>query len=159
MKTQALTYVVAADAETPKSQMNAYEANAQDLYNALAQALHGSPEIAALECTEIPFDGEHAFVDHYDLPKDETIYRMSFYGTIDREGIEQLARAGWFSGAHCETMGIINGLGDGRGVLPAVSVEQEMPYSYASVYISPLYNGAIPSEPSFHRATRTLRNL
>jgi hypothetical protein len=154
METQALTYVLAVNAETPKSHMNHYEANAQDLYNALADALHGSPELEALECSEIPASESDVFYE-FDLPDDNTIYRMFFWGTIDREGIEQLARAGWLSGPQCETMGIMTGL----GILPAVSIEQEMPYTYASVYVCPLYNGAVPSEPSFHRATRTLRNL
>ena len=154
METQALTYVLAVNAETPKAYMNPYEANAEDLCNALANALYGSPELDNLTDGEMPAEESDVFYD-LDLPDDDTVYHMQFFGTIDREGIEQLARDGWLSGPQCETLGIMTGL----GILPAVSIEQEMPYTYASVYACPLYNGAVPSEPSFHRATRALRNL
>ena len=154
MKTEALTYLLAINAETPKVYMNPYEANAEDLCNALAGALYGSPELDNLTEGEMPAGESDVFYD-LDLPDDDTVYHMQFFGTIDREGIEQLARDGWLSGPQCDTLGIMTGL----GILPAVSIEQEMPYTYASVYVCPLYNGAVPSEPSFHRATRTLRNL
>lgn len=151
MNTSKLTAYIGITVETPLNWVNNWENNSKDVANTLCRVVR---DIDNIKEEYIPYEESEVFFDFNELEGTE-IHKVSYFGEIDRDGIESLALDGYFSGGHCETMGILLGVGS----LPAVSFESYFPQSYFSFYLCPLYAGEVPTKDSFYRAVKTFENL
>ena len=151
METSKLTMFIAVKAETPAEWMNSWENDSKCVVQILCDV---APDLSQIDEREIDWEESEVFYDFEEL-KGTRIHTVQFFGEIDRDGIEKLARDGYFSGGYCETLGIL-----GSSHLPAVSFEQDsFPKSYVSFYACPLYGGDVPSEPSFYRVIKAIQNM
>lgn len=150
MNTSKLTAFIGIQAETPVNFINGWESCSKDVVNTLSFIVSNLEDIKE---EYIPIEDSETFYDFHELEGTE-IHTVSYFGEIDRDGIERLAFEGYF-GEYCETMGILLGIGS----LPAVSFESYFPNSFFSFYICPLYAGEVPTKDSFYRAVKTFQNI
>lgn len=150
MNTSKLTAFIGIQAETPVSWLNWYEANSMDVSEILCRVVS---DIDNIEEKRIPYEESEVFYDFDELEGTE-IHKVSYFGEIDRDGIETLAFEGYF-GNYCETLGMFTC----KGNLPAVSFDSYFPNSYFSFFICPLYAGEVPKKDSFYRAVKTFQNM
>ena len=150
MNTSKLTAFIGIKAETPVNWINYFEANSKDVAGMLCRVVS---DIDNIEEEYIAYEKSEVFFEFDELEGTE-IHKVSYFGEVDRDGIERLALEGYF-GEYCETLGMLTG----EGNLPAVSFDSYFPNSYFSFYICPLYAGEVPTKDSFYRAVKTFQNI
>jgi hypothetical protein len=154
MHNSKLTYYLAISGETPREYLNAWDSDTRDIENALARYLPADM-LSQIDSGYKPIPESEFFYGFDELDQNGEFHYVHFYGEVSRDVAEYLARDGYFSGATCDTLGILCA----RGGLPALSFDVYMPKSWISLYVCPLYGGEVPTEASFHRALRALSNL